>query len=911
MEKPSAVTQSSFSSGELSPSLFGRIDLARYYTALKTCRNWIVRPHGGVMNRPGTQFMGEAKNSAVVTRLLDFQANSVETYVLEFGNLTLRFWYRGVLVVYPVGHASAGLPITLVTPWPASVLFQLKVTQSADVMTICHTGYPIQQLSRYAHDHWEIAPFVSLAGPFLDINIDTGITVYSNNTTGTVNLTASTPLFDAADVGRLFYLEQIPDDDTARWEVQKALPAGTLRRAGVAYYVATTTGTTGTVRPTTLEGKEADGDPGVVWEYRHSGSGIVKITAVASGTSATATVESRLPERVALPPVVARTITNVTQGAGTLIRITSNAHGFSTANYVAIAGVVGGVDDGGGGTIPWAISGNYVVTVINANTFDLQGSTWPGGTYTSGGTATNVNLGGASYKWAFSAWGSEQGYPGTTIYHQQRQVFGGSMARPQTIWESRSGAAYRDFGQDNPMLADDALTFDLNARRVNEIRHFVAMRDLVALTSEGAWMIQKDQDSLIPVCNFQGRGGASHLPPLGVGSRTLFVQEKGGAVRSLGYFFESDSYEGKDLTITANHLLQNRTIVDWCFQEYPFATAWIVLDNGQLLGLTYMPEQDVVAWHRHDSINGAFESVCAVSEEDEDAVYCVVRRTINGVTKRYVEKLASRFLEDPLDLVFVDSSLTYDGRTSATIGSTTYNLTTETRNLTTAAGWTYQDTLTLTLNTALFVGANDVGDAIILTDNSGETLRLNIVEYVSGTVVKVQASRTVPVELQGAGTGVQLARNTLSGLDHLEGQTVAIGADGTVHPSQVVTGGSITLSTPVLVAHVGLPITADLETLDINSQGQSLQDKVKNVGSVILLVEETRGLSIGPDVDHLLDYKGEMSGTYDNPIAVSNGAIEMNILSDWSRGGRIFIRQTEPLPATILAAIPQVVVGNV
>ena len=890
MNNPVAVSQPSFTTGELSPSLYGRIDLARYYTALKTCRNFIVRPYGGVMNRSGSYFAAAVKAHARKTRLIDFQVSTTQTYALEFGHNTLRFFSGGAVVVYPVGHASAGEPVELVTPWGEDDIFGLKVTQSADVMTLCHPNYRTRQLSRFAHTTWTLTEFTNTEGPFLDINTNQALTLYASGYSGNVTLTAATGIFTAAMVGRLFYLEQSPDISTARWEVQKAMKVNDIRRAGSSYYQAVQSGTTGTVRPSALEGVENDGDPGVVWRYLHSGFGIVRITAFTSTTEVAATVLSRLPDS-AVNGDITRTITNVVAGveatefeAATNAVVTCPAHGFSSGDDVTVSGVTGMT----------GINVSAQIIVNDVNSFQLSGVIGYG-TYGGGGTATKTLAGTNTYKWAVEAWGGEQGYPSATVYHQQRQIFGGSTGRPQTVWQSRV-AGYLDFGQSNPLLDDDAISFNLNSKQVNEIRHFVEIGELVALTAYGAWKIQKEQGNLVPLAKFQAKGGASHVPPVVVGDNALFVQEKGGAIRSLSYFFDSDSYRGRDLTITAGHLLFGKTVVDWAYQETPFSCVWIVTDDGQLLGLTYMPDQEVIGWHRHDT-DGAFESVCCLSEGGEDALYAVVRRTIDGQTKRYVERFVSRFFTDPRDGFFVDCGLTYDGRDAGT-GYT----------LTTAAGWTYQDTLTFTAAEAFFAGASDEGDAIVVTDAAGEALRLTILTYISATEVAVLPNRTVPEECK-AGSGFDLARDTFTGLSHLEGKTVSLFADGNVAPQQVVTDGQVSLLTPAVVVHAGLPLEAELETLDLNAQGQTLQDKWKNIGAVQLIVEKTRGLFIGPDAAHLLEVKPEMSGTYDNPVAEVTGPMEMNVLSDWSRGGRILIRQSDPLPATILAAIPQVVVS--
>lgn len=898
MNNPVAISQPSFTTGELSPSLYGRVDLARYYTALKTCRNFIVQPYGGVINRPGTRFVREVKDSARAVRLIDFVFSSDQTYAIELGHLYLRFYSGGGIVVYPVGHASAGQPVEVSTPWVEADLPKIKFTQSADVMTLCHPSYAPRQLSRLSHESWTLTEFDTTGGPFLDINVDTSKTLYASVVTGDVTLTSAAGIFTAEMVGRLLYIEQAPDSSTSRWEVAKAVIVNDIRRSGSSYYQAVNSGTTGTVSPSTLEGTENDGDPGVLWRYLHSGFGIVKVIGFTSATQVSGTVVTRLPDSV-VTGGLNKTITGVVAGtpydpgppivpAGNA-RVTCPAHGFTNGDSVTISGVVGMT----------GINGTAQIIVVDANMFDLSGVTGSG-TYESGGTAVKTLAGTNTYKWAVEAWGGEQGYPAATIYHQQRQAFAGSAARPHTIWESRV-AGYNDFGQSNPLLDDDAITFDLASLRMNEVRHFVGLDDLIVLTSEGAWAIIKEQGNILPAANFQGRGGASHVPPVVVGQRVLFVLDKGGAVRSLGYFFESDSYEGRDLTITAAHLLFGKQVVSWAYQETPFACVWMVMSDGDLLGLTYMPDQEVVGWHRHD-VSGVCESVCSVSEGSEDAVYLVVKRTVNGQVKRYVERFGNRFHTDIRDAYFVDSGLSYDGR-GAGDGLTF--------TLTTAGGWTYQDTLTFTVDASYFTGVSDVGDVIVLTDAEGEAIRLTIIEYVSATVVKVLANRTVPAEFQAIpNSGFDLSRDTFTGLGHLEGQTVAILADGNVAPPAVVTAGTISIDQPATVVHAGLPITADLETLDINIQGQSIQDKVKNIGSVTLLVEKTRGLLAGTDADHLLEVKPQMSGTYNLPVDEVTGPMDINIISDWSRGGRVFLRQEGPLPATVLAAIPHVAVSN-
>ncbi|OHD24873.1 MAG: hypothetical protein A2Y38_16195 [Spirochaetes bacterium GWB1_59_5] len=259
-----------------------------------------------------------------------------------------------------------------------------------------------------------------------------------------------------------------------------------------------------------------------------------------------------------------------------------------------------------------------------------------------------------------------------------------------------------------------------------------------------------------------------------------------------------------------------------------------------------------------------------------------------------------------MDAFFVDSGLTYDGRDAG--ADVTFTL---------SGGdeWTYQETLTFTTTTDFFTGVSDVGDSIVLQDETGESLRLTILEYTTARIVSVLASRTVPEEFRNIATsGFDLARDTFTGFDHLTGKTVSILTDGNEEASAIVgavAGGiGFKLAYPATVVHAGLPIVADFETLNINAQGESIQDKVTNIRSVTLIVEDTRGLMAGPDADNLLEISPTMSGEYDQPIESENGTMTANIISSWTDGGRVFIRQTMPLPATILAVIPEVIVGG-
>ncbi|GKX40035.1 hypothetical protein SOASR014_37740 [Pectobacterium carotovorum subsp. carotovorum] len=860
-----SMIQPSFAGGEVSPTLYGRIDIAKYAVSLRKCRNFIVRQYGGVENRPGTRFIAAAKYADKKCRLIPFQFNMEQTYALEFGDGYMRVFKDGGQVLISSGD-DAGDIYELTTPYAEADLFRLAFTQSADVMTICHPAYPPMELQRYDHDDWQIVEVVTKNGPFEDINVDEATTVYASAETGTVTLTSSASLFKSQHIGKMFYIEQQAIDSVPVWEVGKsispdavasqdfstpaaanafaaALSSGQLisiteettegssvwrvtynqgftRRAGDNYYLALTTGTTGTLRPSHTEGAAWDGwqiGAGIQWRYLHSGFGIVRITAVSGdGLTATATVISRIP---------------------------SNAVGSTKATY----------------------------------------------------------------KWAHYAWNSDLGYPGTVVYYQQRLLFAASSAYPQTVWGSRTGD-YKDFGRNNPIQDDDRILYTYAGRQVNEIRHLIDIGSLIALTSGGQFKITGNDNSVLTPSTFsfssQGADGSSRIPPIAVSNIAMFIQEKGAQVRDIAYSFDVDGYQGTDLTIMANHLFNRHQIVDWSFTLVPYSCAWCCRDDGMLMTMTYLRDQQVYAWAPQPS-DGLFESTCSISEGTEDAVYFAVQRTINGVTKRCIERLESRY--EDVDAFFVDSGLSYDGRNKNNAVTVT---------LSGGSGdWDYRDPITLTISGAAFFTSGNIGDQVHIPyagENGGEVLRLDIAAVTSGNTITVTANRNTPEILRNAPVSVWgLAKSSFSGLDHLNGSVVSILSDASVEPQKTVIDGVVTLTAPGVVVHAGLPIESEIETLDLNIQGsETILDKKKLITAASLVVSSSRGIWAGTAGGKLYEYPQREFEFYDDPVDNATGVVSVNLDATWGKGARVVVQQTDPLPLAVLAIIPRITAGG-
>jgi hypothetical protein len=496
-------------------------------------------------------------------------------------------------------------------------------------------------------------------------------------------------------------------------------------------------------------------------------------------------------------------------------------------------------------------------------------------------------------------------YPSAVTFYQQRLLFANSDNFPERVWTSKTGLR-KNFMVSIPLQDDDAITFTIVGKQVNEVQHLLDIGSLVALTTSSVYNPKGDAGGTLTPTEVNpvrqtGAGSASQIP-IEVGDSALYVQARGSVIRDVLFTFEREGYSGNEVTIFANHLFDKYTIVDWAYQEIPHSIIWVVRSDGALLGLTYVREHQVIGWHRHDT-DGLVENVCVVPEGTEDALYLTIKRTVDGKTVRYIERMATRQIVDIEDSIFMDSTLSYDGtHTGAT-----------TMTLSGGVGWTYDEDLTLTAS-ASFFASSDVGDAIFLTGSDGTLIRCTIKAYTSPTVVTVNPHKTVPASMQAVAiSSWGKAVDTISGLWHLEGKQISVFADGFVvaNPNNdaydvlTVADGSVTLDKPYLVIHAGLPITADIQTLNIDFPGvSSVSDKKKNISKVTSLVEDTRGLWVGPDFDSLKEFKLRSDEGYDDPVDLATDAIDLNINAEWKSSGSIVMRQIDPVPATILTVVP-------
>jgi len=982
-----SILQASMTGGELSPSLQGRTDLSRYSISMDTLKNWQVNPYGGIFNRSGLEFIVRAKNSYDRIRLITFSFSSDQSYCLELGDEYMRVIKDGVQMVYAtrtawegshlytvgvdvsnsastyrclVEHTSGtfstdlaagkwvligavGAIVEVVTPWSLADLPLLNKTQSADVMTLNCPGHPPYRISRLDHDEWTVTVEDHSKGPFQTLNTDETSTISASAATGTVTLTATKPIFTADRVGKYLYME-IGNYGTP-WEVNRPVIANQICMAGGRYYKSSQSGNTGTNRPTHYSGTVSDGL--IKWEYLHEGSGICLITGVSSaGLTATATVVDRLPDGGVSTKIYSSTnpitITDNlggTEGYGSLpMRLTfTTPHGFDTGDTLGV----------------WFyfqeqfrknLFFEYIVaTSVSTTVLDFNGVGFYGNYNHLVGDMSVEEVGSAgvddSYKWAWQEWDETRGYPVANCYYQQRLVHAGTATKPQTPWLSRT-ADILNFKHPNPLMLydDDAMTQDLlvssvNGQQANEIRHVVGAEKLVVFMASCIVAFGNGSgEPLTPGGNWtpdvQGAYGASRLAPIAVGDDLLFVTDKGGAVRNLTLAPGTAKYTGQDLCVMASHLLEGHQIEEWCYQDVPNKTVWMVRDDGILLGLTYLKEQEVLAWHQHETgsdwalSNGimsetgsdTIESACVVSEGDEDALYLSVKRWRVAEAVDYshcIERLRLRVSTPVEDCFFLDSGLSYDGNNDSVDrqiyvyanGGDTW-LQGEVHNVMSGAGVFDPTGEAPTLA--------QVGDHIVFPDKS----RMLIESVVSTSVCTASIfSEELPADYRAVSVMAWgLAKDDFAGLYHLTGRDISALADGnTVEGLSVGGAGDFTLPLPSVKVHAGLSIKADGKTLslDIPPGGGSLMDKRKIVPAVSFKLLNSGTFEAGPDENSLsavFDAPPDSTGQTTQELVT--GVYEKAISTQWNTTGVVFFRQKDPLPVNILAIIPQIQVGG-
>ncbi|NBX10535.1 MAG: hypothetical protein EBR05_12240, partial [Marivivens sp.] len=371
--------------------------------------------------------------------------------------------------------------------------------------------------------------------------------------------------------------------------------------------------------------------------------------------------------------------------------------------------------------------------------------------------------------WSLGAFSDTTGYPRAVTFYEQRLVFAGTDEQPQTLFFSQSGDFENfELGAED----DDGMIYTIGSNEVNVIRFLTSTRNLIVGTSGGEFVVRAGgTDEAITPTNVQIKQqtnhGSSDHTPVQAGTAVLFIQRAKRKIHELQYNFDVDGYIAPDVSLISEHITESG-LTELAYQQEPDSVIWGVRGDGELACMTYKREEQIIGWSRQ-IIGGSFGTGGAVVERvasipgdlDEDEIYMVVKRTVNGATKRYIEYIKDfDFGTDVYDAIFVDSALSFTGVTTTLNGDISNSAT----------------TITLTDATDFpSSGQVKIGSEIITYSGKSSNDLTGCTRGVSGTA----AAHT-------SGDTVTQAAISLSGLDHLEGETVAILADGSVHPRKTV-----------------------------------------------------------------------------------------------------------------------------
>ena len=848
-----AVELTNFTGGELSPRLDGRTDLTKYTSGCSTLENLIVYPHGSAARRPGSTFVAEVANSANKTRLIPFEFSTTQTYMLEFSNLKMRVYKDSgsvlegdktisaitkanpavvtatshgysngdEVLISSVGgmtevngkrflvadkttntfelqdkdgvdinssafttYTSGGVSnkvFEIATPYTTAQLFDIKFAQSADVMYITHPEHEVEKLSRTGHTAWTLTDVDFTNGPFQDANITTTTLTPSSASTGSRDITASATTGINNDQGWL----------------------------------------------TTDVGRQI-----------HFNGGYATITARTSAT----------------------------------------------------------------------------VVVANVTT-----------------AFTNAN---AITAWQLGAFSDTTGHPSCVTFFEQRLVFAGTTNQPQTIFFSKSGDYENmDANIGGTIADDDAIIYTIASNQVNAIRFMTATRTLIIGTAGGEFTVSGGgTDSAVTPTNIlikkQSNHGAANVDAIAVGNATLFLQRAKRKIRELAYNFDVDGYIAPDMTILAEHITESG-LTQIAYQQEPNQIVYAVRGDGELAGLTYQREQQVTAWHRH--IFGGRFGVATITVSDYANITTGTKLTLtksDGTTVDFTSTTGTAGTNEfktqtnnNTTATNLKTAINAHANFTATVNSAVVTIT-ETAHE--ATGYLTIKSFDSTRLTITSEGKAVVESAAVIpTDDTEYQVYVIIKRTVNGATKRYveflnvlefdETDNTSFNFLDSALSYSGSAVSTLSGLDHLEGQVVSILADGATHPNRTVSSGSITLDRSAKSVKIGLAYTSLLQTMRLNagSQNGTSQGKTKRIYDITVRMFETIGIEVGPDLSNMERIPFRSSANLmDEGIPPFTGDKEVEFRGNYETDGFIFVRQTQPLPFTILSLYPRLTTND-
>jgi hypothetical protein len=602
--------QASLNSGEWSPKLFARVDLAKYKSGAALLENFFVDYRGGASTRTGTKYILQAYKSATAVRLITFQASFDVGYVLEFGDLYIRFYFEGA----PVLEAAKVLTSTTAGP--------------PQVFNSAGHGYSVGNWLFIANKYYIVAT-VPTANSFTltdlfgnAINTD----VFGAYPTNSFRVYTLTSPYAAADLALIKFAQNV--SQMVLVHPSYAPQVLTLVTATNWTIGAITFGTT-ILGPNPINGATTLAAGAVNYAYQ--------VTSVDSNG------QESIP--AALGQIVGAQDIRAVPGSNTL-------------TWAAIAG---------------AISYNVYRAEIIYGAGAPLGAAYgfigfaTGTTFVDSNIAADFSQTPPVAKNPFAAGNN----PSVAGFFQQRLVLAASTTMPQTFWMSQTGRPF-NFNVSQIAQSDDAITGTLVSGQLNTIRAMIGQPSgLLMFTDRNSWLINggSNQSAVTPsaiVANPQSYNGVHDVPLIPANFDILYVQAKGSIIRDSVYNIYSNVYTGSDISTLASHLFYGYQIEEWAWAEEPYKLAWVVRNDGVMLTLTFLKEQEFIGW-AHSTTDGLFKSVTTVvettaTEGEADVVYTVVQRTINGQTLKYIERFSQRvYANGAEDAWCVDCGIAYTG----------------------------------------------------------------------------------------------------------------------------------------------------------------------------------------------------------------------------------------------------------
>lgn len=698
------VIQTSFNAGEWAPALNARVDLAKYHSGAALLRNFFVDYRGGATTRPGTKYIATSANDgAFPPRLIPFQASFNVSFVLEFGVTAgvgyIAFYQNGAQII------SGGVPYTIASPYASSELRGIKFVQNVNILILCHPNHPPYQLQLFTATNWTLSQITfgaTIAAPTSQAasssgasgTVDWAYVITAVDVNGQESLTSGyatlTNVTDIRSVAETFTVAWTASAGAVSYNVYRAepnysgpVPAGA--QFGFVGNCLVSPFIDSNIIPDFSQG------PPVLQTPFAAGSGVLSVTITNPGTYLVSVPTPHFAApggggTTATGTVIARTVflglssqgggysigDTIYLGFGLSIVVTGNGGSGNITNFSVISQ---GYVNGSGAALPSALQ---QVSTSGSGLGVVIGPIWgissvtilnPGSGYGSAPAITFTAASGSGGAATAVLGAPGNGNPTVPAFQNQRLCLMGPTGNPEQFNASQPGQFF-NYNTTNPIEADDAFQGTLISGQLSTIQSAISQpQGLIVLTDKQAWLINGGSPGTAisatgTVANPQAYNGAAPLPPIVANDNILYVQSKGAIVRDLVFNYYTQVWTGTDISILSSHLFYGYQLLEWAWAEEPFKLVWAVRNDGQLLTLTFLKEQELIAW-AHSDTQGNFQSITSVTEPaaigNVDAIYHVVQRSINGVTVQYIERFVELYYPNGVQSAWcVDAGIQYD-----------------------------------------------------------------------------------------------------------------------------------------------------------------------------------------------------------------------------------------------------------